>query len=82
MNNYSASCKSPGSFSVWLQVQKAAEEIRQNRGILNRVRLSWACHAEACIANDARHCEQLNFFDFPLYAFTHNCSLFTLLFSE
>jgi hypothetical protein len=26
---------------VWLRVQNAAQEIRHNRGILNRVRLSW-----------------------------------------
>jgi hypothetical protein len=35
--------------------------------------------AEACIANDDRHFE--HFFDVSFYAFTHNYSLFTLLFS-
>jgi hypothetical protein len=42
-----------------LRVQNAAQEIRQTRGILNRVRLSWARRAEACIANGGRHFEQL-----------------------
>jgi hypothetical protein len=36
-------------FVVWLRVQNAAQEIRRNRGILNRVRLSWAA---ACTANN------------------------------
>jgi hypothetical protein len=40
-----------------LRGQNTAQEIRQNRGILNRVRLSWARHA--CIANDGKHFEQL-----------------------
>jgi hypothetical protein len=35
------------------------QEIHENRGILNRVGLSWTCCTEACIANDARHFEQL-----------------------
>jgi hypothetical protein len=46
-------------FAVWLRVQNAAQEIRQNRGTLNRVRLSWRRRAEASIANDGRHFEQL-----------------------
>jgi hypothetical protein len=46
-------------YVVWLRVQNVAQEIRQNRGILNRVRLSWACRAEACIANGNRDSEQL-----------------------
>jgi DNA-binding Lrp family transcriptional regulator len=62
-------------FVVWLRVENNAQEIRQNRGILNRVRVSWAPRAEPCIENDGRHFEQL-------YTFTHNYSLFTLLFSE
>jgi hypothetical protein len=33
-------------------VQNAAQEIRQNRDILNRLRLSWTRRAEACIAKD------------------------------
>jgi hypothetical protein len=45
-------------FVVWLRVQNAAQEIRQNRGLPNRVR-SWACRTEACIANDGKHFEQL-----------------------
>jgi hypothetical protein len=48
-------------FVVWLRVQNAVQEIRQNRGILNRVQLSWARGAETCIANDGRHFEQLLF---------------------
>jgi hypothetical protein len=43
-------------FVVWLRVQNAAQEIRRNRGILNRVPLSWAA---ACTANNGRHFEQL-----------------------
>jgi hypothetical protein len=35
--------------------------------------------AEACIANDDKHFE--HFFDVSFYAFTHNYSLFILLFS-
>jgi hypothetical protein len=42
-----------------MRVQNTSEEIRQNRGILDRVRLSWAHRAEACITNGARHFEQL-----------------------
>jgi hypothetical protein len=44
-----------------LRVQNSDEEIRQNRGILNRVHLSWTRRAEACIciANDGKHFEQL-----------------------
>jgi hypothetical protein len=67
-------------FVVWLRIQNAAHEIRQNGGILNRVRLSWTRRAEACIANDGSYLS--NFFDVLFYAFTHNCSLVTLLFSE
>jgi hypothetical protein len=61
-------------FIVWLQVQNAAQEIRENRGILNRVRLSWARRrrSEAYIVND----------DVWSYVFTHNYTIFTLLFSE
>jgi hypothetical protein len=39
-------------------VQNAAQEIRKNRRILNRVRLSWT-RTEVCIPNDGRHFEQL-----------------------
>jgi hypothetical protein len=46
-------------FVVWLRVQNAAQEIRENRGILNRVRLSWTRRAEACVANDGKNFEQL-----------------------
>jgi hypothetical protein len=46
-------------FVVWLRVQNAAQKIRQNRGTLNRVRLSWRRRVEASIANDGRHFEQL-----------------------
>jgi hypothetical protein len=46
-------------FVVCLRVQNAAQEIHENRGILNRGRLSWTRRAEACIANDGRHFEQL-----------------------
>jgi hypothetical protein len=66
-------------FVVWLRVQNAAQEIDQNRGILNRSRLSWVRRAEAWIANDGRHFEQL--LDVSFYAFTHNYNLFTLLFN-
>jgi hypothetical protein len=41
-----------------LRVQNAAQEIRQNRGLLNQVRLSWTRGVETCIANDGRHFEQ------------------------
>jgi hypothetical protein len=47
-------------FVVWLRVQNGPQEIRQNRDILNRVRLSWARGAEACIANNGRHFQQLH----------------------
>jgi hypothetical protein len=46
-------------FVVWLRVQNAAQEIRENRGILNRVGLSWTRRAEACVANDGKNFEQL-----------------------
>jgi hypothetical protein len=52
-------CFLVSQFVVWLRVQKAVQEIRKNRSILNRVRLYWARRAEACIANDGRHFEQL-----------------------
>jgi hypothetical protein len=57
-------------------VQNAAQEIRENRiGILNRVRLlGHVIRTEVCITN--------NFFDLSFYAFTHNYSIFTLLFTE
>jgi hypothetical protein len=45
-------------FEVWLRVEHT-QEIRQNRGILNRVGLSWARGAEACITNDDTHFEHL-----------------------
>jgi hypothetical protein len=38
---------------------RAAQEIRENRGIMNRVRVSWTRLAEACIVNDGRYFEQL-----------------------
>jgi hypothetical protein len=40
-------------------VQNPVQEIRENRAILNRVRLSWTRRTEACIVNDGRHFEQL-----------------------
>jgi hypothetical protein len=42
-----------------LRIQNAAQEIRQNNDILNRVWLSWTRRAEAWIANDGKHLEQL-----------------------
>jgi hypothetical protein len=42
-----------------LSFQNPVQEIRQNRGILNRVRLSWTRHVEACIANDVKNFELL-----------------------
>jgi hypothetical protein len=42
-----------------LRVQNTAQEIRQNRGILSRVRFSWARRAKACIPNDGKHFKQL-----------------------
>jgi hypothetical protein len=41
-----------------LRVQNTAQEIPQNRGILNRVRLCWARRAEDCIENDGKDFEQ------------------------
>jgi hypothetical protein len=52
-------------------VQNAAQEIRQNRDILNRLRLSWTRRALQRILN--------NFFSVSFYTFTHNYSIFTLL---
>jgi hypothetical protein len=40
-------------------VQNAAQEIGENRGILNRVRLSWTRRTESCIVNNGSHFEQL-----------------------
>jgi hypothetical protein len=54
-----------------LRGQNSAQKIRQNRDILNRVRLSWARRAQSCIVNDGKH-----FFDVEFFAFTHNYSLF------
>jgi hypothetical protein len=48
-------------------LQNAAQGIRENRGILNRVRLSWKRHTEPCILS--------NFFDVTFYAFTHITTL-------
>jgi hypothetical protein len=48
-----------GEHVLELRVQNAEQEIRQTRGILNRIRFSWARRAEACIANGGRHFEQL-----------------------
>jgi hypothetical protein len=42
---------------ISLRIQNAAQEIRQNNDILNRVWLSR--RAEAWIANDGKHFEQL-----------------------
>jgi hypothetical protein len=64
-------------FVAWLRVQNTAQKIRQNRSILNRVRLSCPRGAEACIANNGI---VSNFFDVSFYALTHNYSVFTLLF--
>jgi hypothetical protein len=61
-------------------VRDASQEIRQNRGILNQVWLSWTRRIEACIENDGMHFEHLLCCSF--YAFTHNYSKFTFLFSE
>jgi hypothetical protein len=41
-----------------LRVQNVAQEIRQNGGILNRVRVFWARRGEK-LANDGKHFEQL-----------------------
>jgi hypothetical protein len=60
-------------FVVWLQVQNIAQEIRQNKGILNRVRLKLALQTMASIL--------INFFGVSFYTFTHNYSLFTLFLS-
>jgi hypothetical protein len=49
-------------------IQNAAQEIRENRDILNRVWLSWIRRTGACIENENDD--------------THNYSPFTLLFSE
>jgi hypothetical protein len=68
-------------FVVWLRVQNATQEIRQNRGIVKLFWFSWARRAEACIVNDGKHFEQL-LSCFILCFFTRNYSLFTLLFSE
>jgi hypothetical protein len=67
-------------FVVWLRVQNATQEIRENRASLSRVQLSWARRAETCIANHGRDLN--NFFDVSFCAFTHNYSLFTLLFKS
>jgi hypothetical protein len=40
-------------------VQNAPQDIRENRGILNRILLSWIRRTEAYIANDGKHFEQL-----------------------
>jgi hypothetical protein len=45
-------------FVVWLRVQNSAQEIRQNTGILKRVRLSWAPPPESCIL----HCKRWEVF--------------------
>jgi hypothetical protein len=64
-----------------LYIQSATQEIRENRGILNRVRLSWTRRIEASIVNDATMAGILtNFFHVSFYTFTHNYSHFTLLF--
>jgi hypothetical protein len=65
-------------FVVWLGVQNGAQDVRQNRGILNRVRFSLAPGAEAAFQTMAEILN--NFFDVSFYAFTHNYSLFALLF--
>jgi hypothetical protein len=44
---------------ISLRIQNAAQEIRQNNDILNRVWLSWTHRAEAWIANNGKHLEQL-----------------------
>jgi hypothetical protein len=47
ISTYSASYKSPGSFSVCGLAASSKRRSEQNRGILNRVRLSWAHRAES-----------------------------------
>jgi hypothetical protein len=42
-----------------LRRQNAPQDIRENRGILNRILLSWTRRTEAYIANDGKHFEQL-----------------------
>jgi heme A synthase len=59
-------------FVVWLRVQNAAQEIRRNRGILNRVPLLGLQLALQTMAGILS-----NFFDVSFYDFTHNYSLFT-----
>jgi hypothetical protein len=64
-------------FVDWLRSKHRSGNSSKQR-ILNWVRLSWPRRAEACIANDGSYLS--NFFDVLFYAFTHNCSLVTLLF--
>jgi hypothetical protein len=60
-------------FVIWLWVLNAAQQIRQNRGCLNRVR------ARRGVLKLALHFKKLlYFFDVSSYAFTHNYSVFTL----
>jgi hypothetical protein len=39
--------------------QNPAQEVRENRGTLNRFRLSWTRRTEACIVKDGMHFDQL-----------------------
>jgi hypothetical protein len=61
-------------FVIWLLVLNAAQQIRQNRDILNRVR------ARRGVLKLALHFKQLlYFFDVSSYAFTHNYSVLLCL---
>jgi hypothetical protein len=68
-------------FVVCLRVQNAAQQIRRNRGILNRVRISWTRRVMLKLAWQTMANILSNFFEVSFYAFyfIHNYSLFTLL---
>jgi hypothetical protein len=61
-------------------VQNASQAIRENIGILNRILLSWTRRTEK-LALQTMASISSNFFDVSFYAFTHNYSIFTLLFN-
>jgi hypothetical protein len=61
-------------------VQNATQEIPENRYILNWVPVSWTRRAESMYVLQTMTAILSNFFDVSFYAFSHNYSLFTLLF--
>jgi hypothetical protein len=75
-------CKSPESFQfvrvVWLRVQNVAQEIRQNKGILNGVSLFG--HIVLKLALQTMAGILSNYFDVSFYTITHNYRFFTMLF--